>query len=187
MPEQLKKYKPEWNLEFYVVKDKATLELEEIEQSRDVFDMYSEIPDFAGIIFVIDNLNKIIWTWCSTYSKSSGWAKKIIKESSEKKSAQHVISALQDEMQVDFSEYKVSKVIEGEQNNEFEKLFLYDVVDINLYQKHYYKPEYEHLYEQEQQQEEQKSKTKKCLKCGWIMSTEKTICPRCQKNPDTEK
>jgi len=182
----LPKYKPAWNLEFYRVVDKAQLEIEETQPTREVIDLYSEIPDFAGIVFIFDNLNKIIWTWCSRYVKSSSWAKKIIKEKNPNKVAQLVLKHLQDEMQVDLSDYKVAKVVEGEHPNEFEELFLYDVVDYNLYKQHYYKPEYQHLYDY-MQENEPESQTKKCKNCGWIMSISKNICPRCRKNPDVKE
>jgi uncharacterized paraquat-inducible protein A len=54
---------------------------------------------------------------------------------------------------------------------------------VNLYQQHYYKPEYEHLYTYEQQ-EKAESATKKCKNCNWIMSSDKKVCPRCRKDPD---
>ena len=170
----------------FVLKEKATLEVEEIQQSREVIDLYSEIPDFAGLVFIFDNLNKVIWVWCSEYAKPKGWGKKVKKEKNPQKVAQLVLSNLEEEMQVDLHDYKVAKVIEGNHPDEFEKLFLYDVVDVNLYQKHYYKPEYSYLYDYEQE-EESGSGTKKCKNCGWIMSKDKTKCPRCGKNPDVKE
>lgn len=183
IPEKLPKYKPAWNIEFYRVLDKAQLELEETQASREVIDLYSEISDFAGVVIILDNLNKKIWVWCSIYTKSTGWAKKIIAETNPKKISELVLKILSDEMKVDFSDYKVEKVTEGNHPDDFEKLFLYDVVDVNLYQQHYYKPEYEHLYTYEQQ-EKAESATKKCKNCNWIMSSDKKVCPRCRKDPD---
>lgn len=181
---QYRPYKPSWNIELYQVLDKAMLEIQEASATRETIDMYSEIEDFAGIVFILDNIEKIIWTWCSNFVKSTGWAKKMIKEKKPKKLAEMVLSIMADEMQQDFSNYKVAKVIEGNHPNEFEQLFLYDIVDINLYQKHYIKPEYQHLYGYQEDPEEVKSKTKKCKNCNWIMSNDKTVCVRCKKNPD---
>ncbi len=182
---ELKKYKPEWNIEFFVVKQKIDLVIEETQASRDIIDIYSEIPNYVGITFVLDNLNKIIWTWCSIYQKSKGWAKKLIKEKKPQKFADLVLKQIQEGFKSDLSDYKITKVIEGDHPNEFEQLFLYDIVGYNLYEKHYTKPEYESQFIS-QEQSKVESATKKCKSCGWILSETKNICPRCKKNPDRE-
>lgn len=189
MAKKIPKYKPAWNVEFYQVVDKGQVILEETEQSRQVIDLYSEIPDFMGIVVIFDNLNKIIWAWCSRYVKPRGWAKKLIKyvkKGKKQKFADFLLEVLKDEMEKDFSDYKVAMVTEGQHPNEFEELFLYDVVDINLYKKHYYKPEYQHLYNY-MEPEEEEPVTKKCKNCGWIMSSDKKVCPKCRKDPDIEE
>jgi uncharacterized OB-fold protein len=52
-------------------------------------------------------------------------------------------------------------------------------VDINLYKKHHKKREFETIYD-DPVLESPKIGTKKCLNCGWILKTEKKICPRCK-------
>ncbi|MHA1729204.1 MAG: hypothetical protein ACTSWY_10795 [Promethearchaeota archaeon] len=190
-------YNAERNLEMYIITkfDKKESELEEIEVSRNFFSHCHELPDFAGISFILDNLNKIIWTWCIKYRiklidrikkifrrKKSNRINKIITKKSSRKVSRLVLSFIRDKLQKNFSEYQIFKVIEGKQPpKEFEDLFLYEVVDFNLYNRHYKKAEYEQTYNYDIKKEDKK---KKCKNCGWVMNINRKVCPRCKTKSD---
>ena len=62
---------------------------------------------------------------------------------------------------------------------DFEDLFQYDVVDVNLYKIHYVKSEYTNIYDDSDKNEET-IQVKKCCNCGWIMKNNRIFCPKCK-------
>ncbi len=174
------KYKPQWNVESYQLIDRVELYLKETAATRENIDFYQDIEHFGGIIWYFDNHAKKIYTWICTYWKHRSWAKKIAKETNPKKFAKRVRDILEKEMRKDFSEYEIIRVEEGEINNDFETLFLYEIVDYELYQEHYYRPDVQMRMPQETVETE--PAIDRCPHCDWIISAGTTKCPKCQKD-----
>ena len=170
-------YKPSWNVESYLLIDRVDLYLKETAATRENVDFYQDIEHFGGIIFYFDNYAKIIYVWVSNYWKHRDWAKKIAKEQNPVKFQKAVIEILQKEMQKDLTGYKVVRVNEGEINNDFETLFLYEIVEFHLYKQHYFRADVQMLMPQEEQEA---PKIRECPNCGWVLSADATVCLKCK-------
>lgn len=173
-----KPYKPSFNIQAYNVIDRVDLGIRETHPSREVIDLYSENPYYGGISIFFDNLGKVIWVWISSYQKKRDWAKKLANEKDLKKFTDLATKILEQELNCDLAGYTIKKVEENNHPDDFELLFLYEIQDFALYNKHYYRPDVEMRMPQEAPKIE--DKVTNCPKCGWILSKGKTKCPRCQ-------
>ena len=180
MSKNLRPYKPDFNVQMYNVIDRVDLSIRETHPTREVIDLYQEsVNYYGGITFVFDNIEKIIYCWVSRYAKKRDWAKKIAKAINPKKNAQLVIGHLQEELGRSLEGYKVKREVEGEHSDPFETMFLYEVQDFKLYQKHYYRDDVQMLMPDESSYFVAETTTK-CPKCNWIISAGKSKCPMCQ-------
>jgi hypothetical protein len=87
---------------------------------------------------------------------------------------------MEDEMQVSFKAYQFIRVEEGEINNDFETLLLYEAADINLYSEHHFRAEVQALMPEADPEPDIFS----CPKCGWILSVDATVCIKCKSKFD---
>jgi hypothetical protein len=171
-------YKPAFNVQAYNVIDRVDLGVRETHPSREIIDLYSENAYYGGVSFLFDNIGKIIWGWISNYAKKREWAKKIAGEKNPAKFEALVKKTLEEELNVQLTGYTVKRVEEGNHPNDFEELFLYEIQDFDLFNKHYYRADVEMLMPQETPKSQER--VNKCPKCGWIISKGKNKCPRCQ-------
>ena len=69
----------------------------------------------------------------------------------------------------------------------FYKLFKYQLNEYPLYNTHYPLPQFENMILEEQSKEEAQaevsSNIKSCANCGWILSANLTVCPKCKRSP----
>ena len=172
--------------------DDKHLQFENRRFERQLLEQFTKDPNFTGLFFILDNLERRIWIVCRKYrnriknliggifrKKKTGIIGKIIKSSNPRKISKLGKLIIEKEFQSNFREYDINRVIEGEFPGEFEELFLFDIVDINLYKKHHKKREFDAIYD-DPVLKSPKIETKKCLNCGWILKIEKKICPRCK-------
>jgi hypothetical protein len=177
-------YKPSFNVQAYNVIDRVDLSIRETHPNREVVDQYSENAYYGGITFVFDNIGKVIYTYVTRYLKKRDWAKKIDKEKNPINLKKLVLNILESQLDRVIEGYDVKRVEEGEIDNDFETLFLYEIQDYSLYQQHYFRSDVEMLLPQPDPVVEER--VAKCPKCGWILSKGKNKCPRCQTIVGTE-
>jgi hypothetical protein len=190
----LQKFSGTNNLDVFFLesKNKQKVELTFGKFSRLIFNVLRENPDLLKIIFVFDNLNKKIWLWYSEqnqilkqrfkFFKLRGDCKilnKIISTKNQKKTRKLINSFLGNKLGANFEDYVTEKVSGIDQSNNFEELFEYNVVNVNLYKIHYKKSEYVNIYGNNDTSEE-KITVKKCKNCGWIMKENRKFCPKCK-------
>ena len=90
----------------------------------------------------------------------------------------------ENELNYDISNYSVHRALDN--LGLFTKLFKYQINEFPLYKKHYLLPQYEGEEEEEEIQEEAQAEVaaniKKCSNCGWIISADTEICPKCKRS-----
>lgn len=192
--DNLPDYKGQWNLEMYIVNydDDKHLKFNNIQFERQPIEHFTKNSNFTGLFFILDNLEMKIWIVCRKYrkrimnlirgifrKKKTGIIEKIIQSSNLRKINKLGKLLIEEEFHSNFHDYDINKAIEGDFPKEFEELFIFDIVDINLYKNHQRKREFDEIYD-DPVLKSPKIETKKCLKCGWILKTEKKICPRCK-------
>lgn len=183
--DEIDKYKPTWNVEAFNAVEEVDVVLRETEPSRMVIMEYADIPNYAGLSVFLDNINKIMYVWVSEYAKHRGWVKKkIVKAKTPKEFAVAIILQFARDLKVDMRDYKVVRVNEGQETEDFEWLFMYEIAEIGLYSQFYPKPEYQLMFQEREErlaaERAAKEALKKCPKCGWLLTSGKTVCPRCK-------
>ncbi|MGV9204938.1 MAG: zinc ribbon domain-containing protein [Promethearchaeia archaeon] len=174
-----------FNIEAYYLSNVAGVSLQEFIPNFRKFETMISRDDYLGVLFVFDNIEKNLWVYQEKEKKAKGIAKKIKKESKEKKLTKYVEKVFEKEKNYNISSYDVKRALDDMQA--FRQLFKYQINEYPLYKQHYLLPEYEALQQEEtveeQAKEEASANLKKCANCGWILSADTTVCPKCGKSP----
>ncbi|MHA1733433.1 MAG: zinc ribbon domain-containing protein [Promethearchaeota archaeon] len=182
---KFKDYKPEWNLEAYNAVEEIDVILQETQPTRSVLMEYGDMDDYRGVTMIVDNIEKKIWVWVSEYAKHKSWTKKLKKTRDPKKFAALVYNVIANTLKYDLREFEVIRVDEGQETEDFEWLFMYEISPLTLYQKHYPKTEYQQMFNEREERlalEKAKNAMTKCPHCGWLLTGGKTVCPKCGKS-----
>lgn len=186
--DKLRKYKPSWNIEaFNAVHHIGDIVFKETEPTRSVIMEYGDDETYAGITVYADNINMIMYVWMSQYVKAKKWVKKLHKTDDKQEFATMIYQQFARTLKIDIRPWEVEPVLEGQETEDFEWLFMYELADINLYEQFYPKTEYAQIFqerEERKQLEARKAAIGKCPHCGWM--TKADVCPRCGKSTLTD-
>ena len=174
-----------FNVEAFYLSNVAGLSVQEFILNFRNFETMISRDDYLGIVFVFDNIDKDLWVYQEKEIKAKGIAKKIKKQNKVKKLAKYVEKVFEKEKNYDISGYDIKRALDDKQA--FRQLFKYQINEYPLYKQHYLLPEYEALQQEDsikdEAQEEASANLKKCANCGWILSADTTVCPKCGKSP----
>lgn len=176
-----------FNLEGLTLRYYGKLELIEWIPNYDSFYSLPQQEGYLGLDFVVDNINKMIWVWQDDNIKTKKQIKKIKNESKESKLCEKTTELFEDLLNYDISSYDCKRAVKYKET--FLKLFKYQINEFPLFKQHYYLPQYEGEEEAldhgvvEEEEAEELSNLKKCANCGWIISADTTVCPKCHRSP----
>ena len=174
-----------FNLEGYYIKQIWGLKVLEFIPTKETFDGLIEEDGFLGVCFIIDNVNKHIWVYQFDNVKAKKYVKALKSEKKDKKLSELTKNLFENELNYDISSYSVHRALDN--LGIFTKVFKYQINEYPLYKTHYYLPQYEGEEEeqgvQEEAQAEVSANIKKCANCGWIISANTTVCPKCKRSP----
>jgi len=174
-----------FNFEGYFLLSRGGISLQEFMPTFDEFKNMIEKEEYLGVLFVIDNIAQNIWIYQDDEVKTKKFVKSIKTERKEKKLAELTITIFANELQYDISSYKIYRALDHYEP--FSQCFKYQINQYPLYQQHYLLPQFEE--EEKDKASEEKALTeatanvKACANCGWILSANLTVCPKCHRSP----
>ncbi|TFF90683.1 MAG: zinc ribbon domain-containing protein [Promethearchaeota archaeon] len=178
-----------FNLEGFYLSSKGGFRMLEFIPTKVRFDELSTQEDYLGVCFVVDNIEKKIWVYQDDTIKTKKIVKPIKNEKKQKKLQSKTETLFEKLMEYDISDFEVLNGLEN--LGQFTQLFKYQINEFPLYSQHYYLPQYEHEEEakaaEEEAQEEVTANLKKCPNCGWLISADTEICPKCKRNIENKE
>ncbi|MHA1293377.1 MAG: hypothetical protein ACTSQJ_12000 [Promethearchaeota archaeon] len=174
-----------FNLEGYYFIVHKGIRLQEFIPTKSNFEELPQKEGYSGVCFIFDNIEKIVWIFQDDDIKTKKFVKSIKNETKEKKLAELTVSIFANELNYDITNYEIKRAtIHG---SSFLEIFKYQINQYPLYQQHYLLPEYEDLEKEKEKiksiKEDSSANIKKCANCGWIISANLTVCPKCHRSP----
>jgi len=173
-----------FNLEGYYISSSGGLSLMEFIPSKGNITSMNEREDYLGVLFVIDNIDKKIFVFQDDSIKTKKAVKSIKSEKKEAKLTDLTSAVFANELEYDISAYSVKRALDYIEV--FRQYLKYQINEYPLYKQHYFLPEYEDeetSADKEIGAPEVASNLKACANCGWLISGELTICPKCRRSP----
>jgi len=176
-----------FNLEGFTLRYYGRLELIEWVPTYNAFYNLPQEEGYLGVDFIFDNIEKRIWIWQDDNIKTKKPVKKIKEESKESKITKQVQELFESLSNYDVSSYECKRA--QRYKDTFMNLFKYQINEYPLYNQHYYLPQYEGEQDafehgvSEEDDKEEISSVKECVNCGWLISAETTVCPKCRRSP----
>ncbi|MHA1273532.1 MAG: hypothetical protein ACTSQP_00735 [Promethearchaeota archaeon] len=174
-----------FNLEGYFIKYLGGIKVMEFIPTVEEFEGLKADKTYLGVCFIVDNIEKKIWVFQDDEIKTKKYVKSIKTEKKDKKLTELTKRIFEDELNYDISSYTVHRAKDN--LGLFNKLFKYQINEYPLYKKHYLLPQYEYEEEekeiQETVKEELSANVQKCANCGWLISANLTVCPKCHRSP----
>lgn len=177
-----------FNLEGFYFREYGGIVLREFVPTKDGFESLLEVKGYLGVCFIFDNIEKLIWIYQDDAVKTKKYVRVIKTEKKDEKLAELTKEAFEKELNYDISGYSVKNALSYQEV--FSKIYKYQINEYPLYTQHYLLPEYEEEEKEKAAKEEAKAEAsaniRKCANCGWIISANAAICPKCRR-PTSEK
>lgn len=175
-----------FNLEAYYIYEHGTVRMAEFIPTMTRFGTLSENEEYLGVSFFVDNIEDRIWVYQDEYVKTQKPVKKLKKEKKDEKLQKLTASVFEKLLNYSIEGYDVKRALSYKDH--FMKIFKYQINEFPLYKKHYLLPQYEAMEGYKEAEEELPEDTeptvRKCANCGWIISANTEICPKCKRPAD---
>lgn len=174
-----------FNLEGYYISSSGGISLAEFIPTVGGVEELSEIEEYLGVYFVVDNIEKRIFVFQDERVKTKKQVKGIKSEKKDGKLLELANKIFEKELEYDITSYDVKCALTNMEI--FKRFFKFQINEFPLYKQHYVLPEFEGEDEGDTSEEtaaaEVSSNLKECANCGWMMSANLTVCPKCRRSP----
>ena len=174
-----------FNLEGYYISSSGGISLAEFIPTVGGVEELSEKEEYLGVYFVVDNIDKRIFVFQDERVKTKKQVKGIKSEKKDGKLLELVNKIFEKELEYDITSYDVKCALTHMEI--FKRFFKFQINEFPLYKQHYVLPEFEGEDEDDTSKEtaaaEISSNLKECANCGWMLSANLTVCPKCRRSP----
>jgi len=172
-----------FNLEGYYLSSSGGFNLAEFIPTVGGVEELIQKEGYLGVYFIVDNINNRIYVFQDKSVKTKKTVKSIKTDKRESKLTDLTNAIFANELEYDIRSYAILRALDHMEI--FKRFFKYQINEYPLYKQHYLLPEFEgeDEYDTTEAAVEVSSNLKECANCGWMLSSNLTVCPKCRRSP----